>query len=138
MDDTAARELKVGAVFLVPPKDGTYTPTPAPPSTTPTPTNAPTQTPAPSATPAPASETPALAAAAPGGVPEITAAPIITITPSVTATPLVVADAATAAPLSSRVSPLGGHSPWLWVAIGVQVVLIVAAGVELALRYLKR
>ncbi|MEO1443966.1 MAG: CAP domain-containing protein, partial [Chloroflexota bacterium] len=98
LDDITARELQVGAVMLVPPQDGTYTPTPgAPPST---PTDAPeiSETPDGTSTPEPTTDTPEgeVWLEAVTWTPSPTPSPIATLPPTRTPspTPLVVAEAA--------------------------------------------
>jgi len=73
MTESEGRWLNVGAILLIPPFDGTYTPTPGTPSATPT--DAPSNTPGPSPTP---SITP---------TPTVTYTPSPTETPSITPTP---------------------------------------------------
>jgi hypothetical protein len=73
MTESEGRWLDVGAILLIPPYDGTYTPTPSTPSATPT--DSPSNTPGPSPTP---SITP---------TPTETYTPSPTLTPSITPTP---------------------------------------------------
>lgn len=135
------RSLQIGEIFLVPPHDGTYTPTPgddsaaatsAPESdeaqatATPEPTDVPTFTPIPTMA--------GIATAA--AMPEVIAVAMIH-TPS--PTPLEVADAAAA---STNIAPMlaggtitrSGPSPWLAIALVVQVGLLLLAGFEFVRR----
>lgn len=151
---TDVRDLEVGTVFLVPPHAGTYTPTPGGPSDTPTPV--PTATPAPpTLTPIPPSITPYVALH-PLQVSTLVVTPIILLTASPTASPTLAPTAifATAAQLPSALAasptpaltevaalptasappplPPGrdGGPNWLLLAIGLQVGVVVLAGVE--------
>ena len=133
------RSLQIGEIFLVPPHDGTYTPTPgdassaatsAPESeseesqatSTPEPTDIPTFTPIPTMA--------GIATAA--AMPEVIA---VALAQPPSATPLEVADAAAA---STEVVPMlaggtitrSGPSPWLAIALVVQVGLLLLAGFE--------
>lgn len=136
LDDITVRELKIGSVFLVPPRDGTYTPTPAPHTATPeapTVTATSTHTPPPTATPVSR-----LAATAADIAFTETDTPTAVVT--ATATPQAVAEAAAQAPPTptrSVITP-DNRSPWLLVAIGLQVVLVLGAGIELVLRRFRR
>ncbi len=129
------RSLQIGAIFLVPPHDGTYTPTPGDASesaATPEPENSEAvMTPTPQATEAPTVILqPTLAAiATAAAMPEVIAL-AINAPPSVT--PLVVAAAGTeAAPmLAGGTIARSGPSPWLGIALVVQVGLLVVAGFE--------
>ena len=151
---TDVRDLEVGTIFLVPPHAGTYTPTPGGPSDTPTPV--PTATPAPpTLTPIPPSITPYVALH-PLQVSTLVVTPIILLTASPTASPTLAPTAifATAAQLPSALAasptpaltevaalptasappplPPGrdGGPNWLLLAIGLQVGVVVLAGVE--------
>jgi hypothetical protein len=132
------RSLQIGEIFLVPPHDGTYTPTPgdadsaatpeaesqsagAQATETPEPTNIPTFTPLPT--------TAGIATAA--AMPEV-----IAMAQPPSAAPLEVAEASTsAAPvLAGGTITRSGPSPWLAVALVVQVGLLLLAGFEFVRR----
>ncbi len=142
------RDLEVGSVFLVPPKAGTYTPTPdnRPPTETPVPTSAPaTITPFVLATatlPPEFSEltvvAPPLIATAGGNIAppdtgEVGAPTEIAMvpSPSPTPTPERVSVQTTRASSSSA-------SSWIVIAVGVQAVVVVGAGIEFIRRTLKK
>ena len=136
------RKLKEGAIFLVPPKAGTYTPTPGEaPSATPEaamlepdPTQPPTATEAPTLTLVPT--VPAVATA--NTVPDALAALMSTATPEPSATPQTVALAVSPAP-EVTTSALSSSTPsWLIVGLGVQVLVLLGAGVEFLRRMIKR
>jgi len=135
------RSLQIGEIFLVPPHDGTYTPTPgddsaaatsAPESeeaqatATPEPTDTPTLTPVPTMA--------AIATAA--AMPEVIA---VAMAQPPSATPLQIADAAAD---STSIAPMlaggtitrSGPSPWLAIALVVQVGLLLMAGFEFVRR----
>jgi uncharacterized protein YkwD len=156
MTETGIRELEIGAVFLVPPQDGTYTPTPplVTETATPTPTPPPTATgevipPAefaestavPTSTPQPTASVMRIATA---GVPE-SVLKMLEMTTTPTATPAVIADTQTESdlPTPALVEPekttiiRSKRSPWFMIAVGVQVVVLLGAGFEL-LRHLRR
>jgi hypothetical protein len=145
MDETAVRELKIGAVFLVPPHDGTYTPTPGGATATPTasptpdaPTETSTPTPTHTRTPMPTAR---IAVTAPGSV--ITQPPVTftatTVPPTATPTPAAVAGVPQEPPPATRsVTPQDNRSPWLLVAVGLQMLLVLGAGIELVLRRFRR
>jgi hypothetical protein len=146
--------LEIGSIFLVPPRDGTYTPTPGEPeddsSATPearqphdeqpAADSPPTATPPPTDTPVP---TPAGIATA-AAMPEAIALPI-SVEAAPTETPsegAVVAAVLTDAPEGVAVMAAAGGStitrsagsPWLVVGLIVQVGLLLLAGVEFARR----
>jgi hypothetical protein len=136
------RGLKVGTVILVPPKAGTYTPTPGdPPAGTPTaepPTDQPSPTPEPptsmpTALPAPTRALIATANAVPAALSLPTATPqsiAAVSTPVPTAIPLAAETAS---------SPLfSGTSPWLAAALIVQVGILLGAGIEFLRRSRRR
>ncbi|RMG89101.1 MAG: hypothetical protein D6712_02345, partial [Chloroflexi bacterium] len=112
--------LEIGEIFLIPPADGTYTPTPEPPTATPSP-RPPTATftPTPTMTLPPPS---IFVATEP--VATVTATPAIRVSILPTAT-----IAPDAAPLPSATST-GGLPPLLVVVILVQVGVLVVATVE--------
>lgn len=146
------RALEIGAIFLVPPRDGTYTPTPAnsadspPAATAPADTDAdeqagapPASTPTPSATPEPTR----VAIATSAAMPEVIAmaVPATTPAPGSAGTPvaLAAADAAqvtTAA--GSTITRSSGIPPALGAALVLQVGLLIVAGVEFARRWRRR
>lgn len=136
------RKLKEGAIFLVPPKAGTYTPTPGePPPATPEastpqaePTQPPTATEAPTLTLAPT--IPAVATA--NSVPQALVALMSTATPEPSATPQMVALVASPAPQTASTASATSTPGWLIVALGVQVVIVLGAGVEYIRRMIKR
>ena len=141
------RDLSADSIFLVPPKAGTYTPTPgAPPPETATaeatesgePASEPTATPTPSDTPSPipsptllhiatAASAPrellmgAATAPAPGSTEALLVAAVPTL-PGGTPGAL--------PPVPSVVIVRSGPSPWLTVAVVVQVCVLLAAGFE--------
>lgn len=136
------RKLKEGAIFLVPPKAGTYTPTPGeaanttPEASTPLPesTQPPTATEAPTLTLVPT--IPPVATA--NTVPIALAPPLGTPLPEASAMPQTVAQFASPAPQTTT-SGLSTNTPaWLIVALAVQVLVVLGAGVEFARRMIKR
>lgn len=137
------RLLEVGSVFLVPPQDGTYTPTPG--SEVPTAATVPasqqaTLTPEPSATATllPSPTLPGIATAA--AMPEaIVVAAAITPTESAAVVPATAAELTPV--LVSGVSTItrgGPSNTWLVLALAVQAVLLTAAGFEFARRSRRR
>ena len=136
------RLLQPGEVFLVPPHDGTYTPTPggdAEPLTVaenaaaeapqPTQTVLPTETQPPS--PAPTIVAIATAAAMPEMIALAVTRP--------TATPQVIAQApVTPVQVASAIIRSNGPSPWLIVALVLQAGLLLVAGVEFVRRVRRR
>ncbi len=129
------RQLEIGSIFLVPPKDGTYTPTPGgePPTATAAPTSAATPTappPTPTAPPSPTPPAVVTAAAVPQAVALLIASPPASPSP----TPVVVAAAGTparsTAPTAGVIIPDDRPTPWLLVGLGVQVLVLAAAGLE--------
>ena len=142
------RDLVVGSTFLVPPKDGTYTPTPdnRPPTETPVPTVIPaTITPFVVASPTLPPEfseltvvAPPLISTASGNI----APPDQAGTPDPTGTAQVVAFVPTPAPeLSAIVQPRSsgsGANNWVVIAVAVQAAVVVGAGVEFIRRALKK
>jgi hypothetical protein len=148
------RELEIGAIFLVPPKAGTYTPTPGDPAAAATP---PAPEPTASATPTP--EAPPTGAPEPSLSPPTAtfAPPVITavsvpvgldaaLTSTTTAAPQVVAMADVPAEALSleQVQAAGtvvrssGPSPWLVIGLTIQVIVLLAAGVEFIRRARRR
>jgi hypothetical protein len=139
---TNPRDLDIGSILLVPPYGGTYTPTPgeAPPvqATTPAPTVeldatseadlgilTPTVVAA-SATPLPASVTPTAISVVTATTPTLIAA-----VPTADATPIGITAAGGTITQS-------GTSPWLTIAVIVQVGVLVVAGLDYVLRGRKR
>jgi hypothetical protein len=136
------RDLEVGSIFLVPPKDGNYTATPD--------TRPPTETPVPTAIP-----------------PSITPFVMMTNTPeaggiiptaniSQPATPIATAGGNVAPPsddagtqvaalptpgtllAAAAEPPRMSSQTWIMIALGVQVVIVLGAGVEFLRRVIKR
>lgn len=157
------RSLNIGAVFLVPPQSGTYTPTPAPATETPTPTpegelieavsavatHTPTPPP-PTATLTP-TPTPTRMRIATMSAPVLLEGyPTATETPS----PLPTATQTLAAPMPELANTLGNAAPlgdlrarfagfserqvWFMVAVGVQVLILLGAGIDFVLKQKKR
>jgi Cysteine-rich secretory protein family/LysM domain len=134
---TDNRALEIGSIFLVPPHDGTYTPVPGAENPTSTldpnqPTETLTATPTayPSATPSPTMPGIATSAAMPEAI-------VILVSPSPTDDATVVAAVST--PVALLASSTGtitrsGTSPWLAVALVVQVGLLTVAGFEFVRR----
>lgn len=139
MTEADYRSLKEGEIFLVPPKSGTYTPTPGgeaialevtatPAASTPLPEATATPFPSPTATLPPT--IPPVATA--NSVPEA----VLLALPTATVTPQVVAMAGSPVPLvqtTASVTP-SGTPAWLIVGLVVQVVVLIGAGIE----YLRR
>jgi hypothetical protein len=124
------RSLQVGEIFLVPPHDGTYTPTPgadSPESQADTePTSEPSAaSPTPTATPTTQPSPAPLIIATAAAMPEVIA---LAVVPS--PTPQVVAAVPTQPVLASSTIKIGGPSPWLTVAVALQVGLLVVAVFE--------
>ncbi|MEM6283867.1 MAG: CAP domain-containing protein [Chloroflexota bacterium] len=150
LDDIGARELKVGAVMLVPPQDGTYTPTPGAPPTTATDEPEASENSDDNSTPEPTTDESEegvwVEAVTWTPSPTLTPPPIVTLPPTRTPspTPLVIAAAdagndapAEAQPARQIIQP-NSRPVWLYIAVAVQVILIVGAGIELVLRQLRR
>jgi hypothetical protein len=128
------RDLEVGSIFLVPPHDGTYTPTPhnEQPTATPGATDGPSETPQPTRTPVPSPT--------PWSVATAMQAPLSILEAEFTPTdgPVVIA----ALPTKAKAQPVpptptpgvtivrSGQSPWLVIALFVQVGILALAGVE--------
>lgn len=139
------RALQVGDVFLVPPYDGTYTPTPSDgqsdeqPTATPEPEDAAqaSDTPAPTDTPTPTLAPVAAGIATAAAMPEVIA---MAISAPPTATPVAVASASTepAPMLSGSTITRSQQSPWLMIALVVQVGLLLVAGFEFMRRARRR
>lgn len=149
MTEADYRNLKIGDVFLVPPHDGTYTPTPGDPPTVTLPANTdvPAATPLPSVTPVPTD----LPTATPTNAPVVLANSVpdtaLLLLPSPTATPFptlagtVIALAATPALLNvpnGQIVTSSGASPWLIVGLVVQVGVLLLAGAEFLRRARRR
>jgi hypothetical protein len=139
------RDLEVGSIFLVPPKDGTYTPTPD--------NRPPTETPAP--TSIPATITPFIVATAtlPPEFSELTLVvpPLIATAGGNIAPPNngedqgtveAVALVPTPAPEVASVTPTHASSTsassWIVIAVGVQAVVVVGAGIEFVRRTIRK
>lgn len=153
MTEADYRSLKIGDIFLVPPHDGTYTPTPgAPPTSTP-PASAelPSASPTLSATPAPtdpptptvtATSAPiVLANSVPDAalllLPSPTPSESVTVTAPPTLPATVVALAASPVPFSAsggQIIASSGPSPWLIIGLVVQVGVLLLAGIEFVRR----
>lgn len=146
------RDLIVGSEFLVPPKNGTFTPTVDP--NTPTPSHTPSPIP-PTITPFVAQREPTSAIPtpvptldptyevvvyAPATILMATAQP--TGTPSSTPVQAMTQIAALPTTVNAATPPTntggGGLPMWIVVALGVQGILIVGAGVEFARRWIVR
>lgn len=143
LDDN--RTLEIGSVFLVPPHDGTYTPTPggaAPAATAPADTAAQTATLPPTASPSPTLQPTRLAIATAAAMPEVIAlAPPATPAPGSTGTPVALASAAGAVPAvaaGGTITRSSAASPALIAALLLQVGLLAAAGVEFSRRWRRR
>lgn len=143
------RLLQPGAVFLVPSKSGTYTPTPGGQAPTATytpfiePTLANTSTPVSSeAVLPPASQGPThIIAATANSLPQAVALLLATATPSASPTALEVANASfggVPVPKTNGTVTRSSTSPWLGVALVVQVGVLLAAGIEFVRRKHKR
>ncbi len=125
------RDLEVDTIFLVPPYAGTYTPTVDPS----------TPTPAPTATPVPPTITPfTLATNTPTPIPMIPTAGL-DITPPAEVVQVI------NAPTPELVQPIAAvpapqarnnNTTWLLIALGVQVFVLVGAGVEFIRRSRRR
>jgi hypothetical protein len=141
------RSLEIGSVFLVPPHDGTYTPTPGgAPDVTATPESD-TVAQAASPTPAPTSTLPPtpVGIATAAAMPEVIALAVPTTpapTPDSSGTPAVVAalDIVPGAAASSggTITRSSSVSPVLLAALALQVGLLIAAGIELNRRWRRR
>ncbi len=150
------RDLSADSIFLVPPKAGTYTPTPGgPPEATEAateeaietgdePTARPTQTPDPTETPTPIPSPTPLRIATAGAAPqELLMEPATepategTLVAAVPTLPGGTPGIGTA-PLAAVTIIRSGPSPWLAVAVAVQVGVLLAAGFEFFRRRGKR
>lgn len=123
MTEDDIRYLEVGSVFLVPPQDGTYTPTVAPPSDTPTATLSPT---VPAATATSQALIALMVAPATFVMPSATPPPAIVVrsipTPTLQVTPILIE--------TSPVNGDNGLSILLVIAVVLQVGIIAFATVE--------
>jgi hypothetical protein len=136
------RNLKIGSIFLVPPKAGTYTPSPGDPAEAATVPSDPTQ-------PAQAAQ-PASATASSTDAPPPTPTPQAIVTVAYVPANVALAPTMTATtPFIAEVTPLravqgsitieaGGESPWLAVALVVQAGVLLAAGFEFIRRSRRR
>lgn len=154
MTEADYRKLKEGEIFLVPPKAGTFTPTPgdAPADSQPTPaatdtpmypTPYPEETlivpPDPNAVTIEPSATPAFMVATANSVPD----GMVAFQPTTAPSPTIqsIAMASTSAPIAidaGAVTTSSTTPPWLVIALGVQVVVLVGAGVEYIRRHWRR
>ena len=124
LGEEAARVLEIGAIFLVPPKAGTFTPTPVPdPSETPVPPTATRSVPTSTVTSTP--------------IPENTASlsPIATTAPTMTAIVVAAAPDNQIVPTPMLTDPVpdeptGGTPTWLLLLVLVQLGVLLAATVE--------
>lgn len=151
MTEADYRSLKIGDIFLVPPHDGTYTPTPGdpptstppasaePPSASPTPSAAPVSADPPTATPTSAPIV--LANSVPDAalllLPSPTPTESVTVTAPPTLPATVVALAASPVPLSAsggQIIASSSPSPWLIIGLVVQVGVLLLAGIEFVRR----
>lgn len=153
MTEADYRKLKEGEIFLVPPKAGTFTPTPgdAPvaeataTSAIPTPypeenlNLQPDPTAAPTVTLSP-SLTPVVMVATANSVPSNVAAllPTVQASDSSQSVSLVNTGAPPETTNAGLLSNQSGPPSWLLIALGVQVVLVVGAGIEYLRRHWKR
>ena len=136
--------LEVGSIFLVPPYDGTFTPTPGGEEVAMVNTPAPegeAADPTPTATPppSPSPTRPGIATAA--AMPEVIALSLnLSPTPEGTATPAVVAMAPSPRPMTAggTITRAETTSPWLMIALVMQVVLLAVAGFEFTRRARRR
>jgi hypothetical protein len=153
MTEADYRRLKEGEIFLVPPKAGTFTPTPgdAPANSSPDPVattdpNIPTPYPednlvlSPDPTANPTIEitpTPVVMVATANSVPD----GMVAFQPTSASSPTIqsVAMVSTGAPVVTDAGMLPTSTPsWLVIALGVQVVVLVGAGVEYVRRHRTR
>ncbi len=149
---TDVRDLIVGSEFLVPPKNGTFTPTVDP--NTPTPSHTPSPIP-PTITPfvaqreptsAPPTPVPTLdptyeiVVYAPATIIMATAQPTAALTSSPTQamTPIAALPTAVSGAPPSGNAGGGGLPLWIVIALGIQGILIVGAGVEFVRRWIVR
>ena len=126
--------MEVGSIFLVPPYDGTYTPTPDPATATPTPTStlSPTFTFTPTAT-----------VATPTPTPTGLVAPATYVVPTREPTRVLIVKTIPVASLTSvptaSIEPAQetneGTNPLLWIAVGVQITVLVLASIEFIRRW---
>jgi hypothetical protein len=145
---TDVRDLEIGSIFLVPPKAGTYTPTPdtRPPTETPVPTDLPpTITPfvLPTAT---VEITPTLAIAtadanvAPPGLEvalSVSPSPAPSSEPDQAVQVAAVATQSEVRPVTATIQPRGSNT-WIMIAVGVQMVVLIGAGIEFLRRTLRK
>ncbi len=150
---TDVMDLEVGSIFLVPPASGTYTPSPVGDTPTPAASQPPTWTPRATfsmpVTPTPWATTgaappvgPATAGAAPAellepgatSTAEAVAAPLIVQAPTEAGTPALLAQGTIPGVTITR----SGPSPWLGVALVVQVAILVGAAFEFIRRARRR
>lgn len=149
MTEADYRDLEIGEIFLVPPKSGTYTPTPGePPSATPAPfTETPTLeiTPEPTTgddmgilpTPSPTTFAVALAASVPESLVMLIPTGTATVTPESTEVAFLETPVVANLAASGVITP-SGTSPWLVIALVVQVGVLILAGFEFIRRMRRR
>lgn len=132
MDDV--RDLAPGTIFLVPPKAGTYTPTVDPNTPTPSPT----------ATELPPTITPyTVATNTPTAPPVIPTAGLDVSPPPEVAQVVNTPEVAQVVSVPNRAAapdpqPRNNTSTWLLIALGVQVIVLIGAGVEFLRRAKRR
>lgn len=152
--------LKPGEIFLVPPYEGTYTPTPGDPpesaatpeaqdaeateeADAPNPTEAPTNTPEATATPSPSPTATFVAGATSAAMPEsivIAANPTDLADPAQATpdfTPTATPEILEVSAAGSIITPESGTSPWLIIALVIQAGVVIGAGVEFLRRATK-
>ncbi len=132
MNDADVRGIKVGSVLLIPPHEGTYTPTPAPPTATMLPTVTPYSLAA-FQTPSADASTQAVAMLNDSGA---LPPPSTYIAPSATPPALIVSSLMTATPVAASVQEASAsgndyRGPLLMVVVGVQMMFLGGAAAEL-------
>ncbi len=144
MTEADYRDLEIGEIFLVPPQAGTYTPTPGEPPTAtppPPPTEVQQTTPEPTTAddmgiiPTPTVLSVALAASVPES--------LVMLVPTATASPAATEIAMLETPIMTNLAANGvitpsGTSPWLIIALVVQIGVLLLAGFEFLRRMGRR
>ena len=137
---TNVRDLEVGSIFLVPPKDGTYTPTPdnRPPTETPVPTEVP-----PTITPfIVPSDTPAITATLAIATAGANVAPPVmndtNPTPDAAVQVVAVATQGEIQPAAAVIQTRSSSATWITLAVAVQVVVLIGAGIEFLRRAMRK
>ncbi|MBZ0284074.1 MAG: hypothetical protein K8L97_25260 [Anaerolineae bacterium] len=144
MTEADYRDLEIGEIFLVPPQAGTYTPTPGEPPTAtppPPPTEVQETTPEPTTAddmgiiPTPTVLSVALAASVPES--------LVMLVPTATASPAATEIAMLETPIMTNLAANGvitpsGTSPWLIIALVVQIGVLLLAGFEFLRRMGRR